>query len=74
MQQPASYELVGMEGHDGGVAGAAGGPMEEDVSMVVIADEPFGGKRAALDVAGKVTQGGAATPGVLKLDIPGFGR
>jgi hypothetical protein len=40
----------------------------------IIADEAFGGKRAALDVAGKVTQGGAVAACVLKLDIPGFGR
>jgi hypothetical protein len=74
MQQPASDKLMGMEWHDGGLAGAAGGPVEKDVSMFVIADEAFGGKRAALDVAGKVTQSGAAAAGVLKLNIPGLGR
>jgi hypothetical protein len=43
-----------MEGHDGGFPGAAGGPVEEDVSLFVIADEALGGEGAALDVAGEV--------------------
>ena len=65
---------MGMECHDGGLAGGAGGPVQEDVSLLVIADEAFGGEGAALDVAGEVAQGGAAAAGVLELDVPGFGR
>lgn len=41
--------------------------------MRVVADEAVGGKCAALDVAGEVTQGGASAAGVLELDVPGFG-
>lgn len=62
-----------MQGHDGGLAGGAGGPVEEDVSLGIISDEAFGGEGAALDVAGEVAQGGAAAAGVLELDVPGFG-
>lgn len=47
--------------------------MEQYVALLVIADEALGGEGAALDVAGKVTQGGAAAAGVLQLDVPGFG-
>ena len=47
--------------------------MEEDIALFVISDEALGGEGAALDVAGKVTQGGAAAAGVLQLDVPGFG-
>lgn len=62
-----------MEGHDGGLAGGAGGPFEKDVSLLVITDEAFGGEGAALDVAGEVAQGGAAAAGVLELDVPWLG-
>jgi len=64
---------VGVQGHDGGLAGGAGGPAEEDVSLGIIADEAAGGEGAALDVAGEVAQGGAAAAGVLELDVPGLG-
>ena len=73
MQQPAPDELVGMQGHDGGLAGGAGGPAQEDVSVGIITDEAFGGEGAALDVAGEVAQGGASAAGMLELDVPGFG-
>ena len=73
MQQPAPNELVGMQGHDVGLAGVAGGPAQEDVALAVIADEAFGGEGAALDVAGEVAQGGAAAAGMLELDVPVLG-
>lgn len=73
MEQPAADELVGMQVHDGGLAGGAGGPVEEDVALGVVADEALGGKGAALDVAGEVAQGGSAAAGVLKLDVPSLG-
>lgn len=73
MQQPTPDELVGMERHDVGLAGGAGGPAQEDIAMFVVTDEAFGGKGAALDVAGEVAQGGAAAACVLELDVPGFG-
>jgi hypothetical protein len=62
-----------MQGHDGGFAGAAGGPVEEDFALFVITDESLGGEGAALDVAGEVAQCGATAAGVLELDVPGFG-
>jgi IS30 family transposase len=46
-----------MQVHDGGLAGGAGGPVEEDVALGVVADEALGGEGAALDVAGEVAQG-----------------
>lgn len=72
MKQPAPDELVGMQGHDGGLARVAGGPVQENVALFVIPDEAFGGEGTALDVARKVAQGGASAAGVLKLDVPGF--
>lgn len=33
MQQPAPDEFVGMQGHDGGLAGGSGGPAQEDVAL-----------------------------------------
>ena len=52
---------------DGGLAGGAGGPVEEDVSLGIISNESFGGKGATLDVAGELAQGGAAaTNGVFR--------
>ena len=41
--------------------------------MFVISDEAFGGKGAALDVAGKVAQGAAAAASMLEFDVPGLG-
>jgi hypothetical protein len=73
MKQPAPDELMGMQGHDGGLSGGAGGPAQEGVALIVVADEPLGGERAALDVAGEVAQGGASAAGMLELDVPGFG-
>ena len=65
---------MGMQGHDGGLAGGAGGPAQEDVALGVVADEALGGEGAALDVAGEVAQGGAPAADVLELDVPRFGR
>ena len=73
VQQPAPDELVGMQWHDGGLAGGAGGPVEEDPALLVITDEPLGGEGAALDVAGEVAQCRATAASVLELDVPGFG-
>lgn len=73
MLEPTPDELVGMEGHDCGLAGGTGGPVEEDVALFVIPDEALGGEGAALDVAGEVAQCGATAAGVLELDVPGFG-
>lgn len=70
VDEPAPDELVRMERHDVGLAGGAGGPTQQDVSPGIISNEPLGGECAAPDVAGKVTQGGATTAGVLELDIP----
>jgi hypothetical protein len=73
MEQPAAVELVGVQCHDGGLAGGAGGPAQEDVALFVISDEALGGEGAAPDVAGEVAQGGLPAAGVLDLDVPGFG-
>lgn len=73
MQQPAPDEFVGMQGHDGGLAGGSGGPAQEDVALGIVADEALGGEGAALDVTGEVAQGGASAAGMLELDVPVFG-
>lgn len=74
VQQPAPDELVRMKGHDGALASGAGGPAQKHISMFVITDESFGREGAALDVAGKVAQGGATTADMFELDVPVFGR
>ena len=60
MEQPAAYELVWMECHDGTFPGAAGCPVEADVTMFVVVDDSLGADGAALDVAGEVADGGFA--------------
>jgi len=72
VEQPATDELVWMERHDIGLAGVAGGPAQQDVALFVVTDESFGGKGAALDIAGEVAQGGAAAADVLEFDVPVF--
>ena len=73
MEEPAPDELMGSEGEDAGFAGVAAGPVEQDVAVLVVADEALGRDGAALDVAGEVTQGGVAASDMLELDVPCFG-
>lgn len=73
VEEPAADELMGMQGHDGGFAVLAAGPVEADVALVVVADEAFGADGAAFDVAGEVAQGGVAAAYVLELYVPGGG-
>ena len=74
MKEPAADELMWMKCDDGGLAGLAGGPFEEDVAVGVVSDEAFGAEGAALDVAGKVADGGASAAGMLELYVPWFRR
>jgi hypothetical protein len=72
VHEPASYELVWVERHDGGFPSATGGPVEADVSLLVIADESLGANGAAPHIAGEIADRGSSAPDVLKLHVPGF--
>jgi hypothetical protein len=70
MEQPAANELVGMQAHDGGAAGVAGRPAQEDIARGIVSEEAFWMEGAALNVSGEVAQGGVSPPGMLELDVP----
>lgn len=72
VDQPAADELVGMEGEDAGLLCVAACPVQADVAVVVITDEPVRADGAAFDVTGKITNGGVAAPDVLELHVPCF--
>jgi len=50
--------------------GGGAGPFEEDVALGVVAEDALGADDGALDVSGKVAQGGFAATDGLKLDVP----
>jgi hypothetical protein len=62
MDQPAADELVGMEGHDAGLAGVAVRSVEADVDSLVVADDALGADGAALHIMGEVAEGDVAAP------------
>ena len=75
VQQPAPDELSWMQAHDGGRAGGAGSPAQQDVAIRIVTEQTLWMERAALDVSGEVTQGGSSPAHRLELDVPpGGGR
>lgn len=62
------------KGEDAGFLGVAACPVQADVAVVVITDEPMWADGAAFDVTGKVTNGGVAASDVLELHVPCFAR
>ena len=57
VEQPAADELVGMERHDGGLAGGAGGPVQQDVALFVVTDEALGEQRRCAGRSGRGSAG-----------------
>jgi hypothetical protein len=66
----ASNEFEDVEFEDGGFLGGAVGPLEEDVAVRIVAEDSFSTEGGALDVTGKVAEGGFSTTDGLKLDVP----
>lgn len=70
VETPAADEFVGVEFEDGGFVGGGAGPFEEDVAVGVVAEDALGAEGGALDVSGKVSEGGFAAADGLELDVP----
>lgn len=74
VKTPTPDEFKDVEFEDGGFLGGAVGPFEEDPALGVVAENALGTEGAALDVAGKIAEGGLSAAHGLKLDVPlGFG-
>ena len=58
---------------DGGVAGGAGRPAQQDVALRIVTEQALRRECAAVDVTGEVTQGGAPPAHGLELDVPSGG-
>lgn len=72
VDQPTAYELMRGEGEDAGLSGVTTCPVQADVAVFVIADEPMRADGAAFYVTGKIANGGVAASYMLELHIPCF--
>lgn len=70
VQAPAAEELMRVKVEGVGFFGAAAGPAESNVALVIVAEDTLGTDGAAVEVSREVADGGFSSACGLELDVP----